>query len=104
MVPSPSLTLEHILPERPGGNYPAFSEEQRSLYTRRIGNLALLTHKVNSDAKSAPFAEKKEVYRASDLRLTKEVADYGDWTPAAVDDRQAKLAERAAAAWPLTLK
>jgi hypothetical protein len=98
-VPNPSLTLEHILPEKPGANYPAFTDEERRLYTRRLGNLALLTHKTNSDAKSAPFAEKAIVYKASTLTLTQQIATYGEWTPKSIEKRQEGLAELAVKAW-----
>jgi Protein of unknown function DUF262/Protein of unknown function (DUF1524) len=103
-VPNPSLTLEHILPEKPGTNYPQFSDDERRLFTRRLGNLALLTHKTNSDAKSAPFAEKRSVYKASTLILTQQIASFAGWSPEAVEARQKALAGLALKAWPLLLK
>jgi hypothetical protein len=101
-IPSPSLTLEHVLPERPGEYWPQFSLEEKALYTRRIGNLALLTHKVNSEAKSAPFSEKKVEYGRSTIELTKRIADTEGWTVDAIETRQRQLADLAIRAWPLT--
>ena len=100
-IPSPSLTLEHVLPEKPGDNYPAFGDEEKRLYTRRLGNLALLTHKTNSDAKSAPFTEKSVIYKSSMLALTKQLASFAEWTPKSVEDRQQSLADLAIKGWRL---
>jgi hypothetical protein len=41
------------------------------------------------------FAEKKLIYAASPLVLTQEVADYDDWGPVQIDQRQARLADLA---------
>ncbi len=99
-VPNPGLTLEHVLPEQPAGNYPQFTEEEKRLYTRRIGNMSLLTHKLNSDAKSAPFSEKKETYKKSTLTLTGHLADISEWNVSEIEKRQLMLSELALKTWP----
>lgn len=47
------INLEHVLPEKPEGNWPQFTEEQVKLYYKRIGNLCLLRASDNSTAKSS---------------------------------------------------
>lgn len=96
-----AVNLEHILPEKPDGNWPHFDEETARLSVKRIGNLALLQTKSNSDLKSSDFASKKAIYKDSPYLLTKKLADIPEWTPARVAARQKELAELALRAWPL---
>jgi len=99
--PDPSeLNLEHILPENPAkGSWSQFSEEERKAYTRRIGNMLLLTERMNSKLRNDPYDEKCKIYAKSDLILTKEVAKYGEWTKEVIEERQKALAELAVRAW-----
>jgi hypothetical protein len=101
LVPTTTLTLEHVLPDRPLGNWPQFSDEDAAAFRNRIGNLVLLAEKMNSKLRSAPFTEKRPVYAASNLLLTRQVADFEDWTRAAIDARQGNLAELAVRVWPV---
>lgn len=96
-----AINLEHILPQKPEGNWPDFEEEQVRMYRRRIGNLALLRASANSDLKSASFEEKKAVYAESPYVLTQQVSDVDAWTPTQISERQKVLAECALKAWAL---
>src|SRR5260221_10214865 len=58
-----SMTLEHVLPEKPEGNWPGFSEEEVDAYARRLGNMCLLPKKTNSDLKSADERTKFAIYK-----------------------------------------
>jgi len=95
------INLEHILPEEPGKNWPEFDEEIVSVYTRRIGNLALLLAKSNSDLRSSDFKTKKAVYKDSAYELTRMVARVSTWTKKEIAERQNTLANLALKAWPL---
>lgn len=99
--PDPSeLNLEHVLPENPAkGSWSQFSEEERRAYTRRIGNMLLLTERMNSKLRNNPYDEKCKIYAKSDLILTKEVAKYDEWTKEVIEERQKTLAELAVKAW-----
>ncbi len=68
---------------------------------KRIGNLALLLAKSNSDLKSMDFKSKKAVYKDSPYELTRQIATVNDWTPEKISERQKGLAELALRAWPL---
>ncbi|MGO8914709.1 MAG: DUF262 domain-containing protein [Stellaceae bacterium] len=96
-----TINLEHVLPEKPEGNWPQFTEELGKLYYKRIGNLVLMRASDNSDLKSAGFAVKKPVYAKSPYVLTKQVADAADWTAADITERQKTLASFAVKAWPI---
>lgn len=94
------INLEHVLPKKPQGNWPQFSEDVIRQYSTRLGNLALLRASDNSDLKSLPFEEKKRVYASSPYVLTSEIATVGDWTVATIDERQRRLGALAVKTWP----
>lgn len=93
------INLEHVLPEKPEGNWPQFSDEQVRLYYRRIGNFVLLRASENSTLKSAPFSEKKNVFAKSPYALTSQVGQASDWTIKEITDRQTGLSDYALRAW-----
>ena len=55
------INLKHVLPEKPEANWPSFDEEKTKLYAKRLGNLALLLAKSNSDLRNADFKTKKVI-------------------------------------------
>jgi hypothetical protein len=93
------INLEHILPEKPEGNWPQFNDDQVRLYHRRLGNFVLLRASENSTLKSAPFSEKKSVYADSPYALTSQVAGASNWTAKEITDRQEVLSQFALKAW-----
>jgi hypothetical protein len=96
-----AINLEHVLPERPEGNWNQFEEEIVRVYSKRIGNLALLLAKSNSDLKNEDFKTKKSVYKDSPYELTRQISKVADWDRAQISKRQKGLAELALKAWPL---
>jgi hypothetical protein len=73
LVPNPDpaeLTLEHILPEKPAVDaWKQFTPEEAKGYTKRLGNMVLLTQKMNSRIRSSSFSVKRKVYEKSELLL-----------------------------------
>ena len=96
-----TINLEHVLPLKPEGNWPSFTDEQHRLNARRLGNLALLQAKSNSDLRSSDFATKSAVFRNSPYTLTSQIAGVQVWGPEQIDERQKILAGLALKAWPL---
>jgi hypothetical protein len=94
------INLEHVLPKKPEGNWPQFSEDEVALYVNRLGNQALMQASDNSSVRSAGFSEKRLLYAKSPYRLTSLLGKVTDWTPTAVFERQKYLAGLATAAWP----
>lgn len=94
------INLEHILPKKPEGNWPQFSEDDVRQLATRFGNLALLRARDNSNLKSEAFADKKKVYARSAYSLTKQVADVDKWTAKSIAARQKVLADFAVRTWP----
>jgi hypothetical protein len=94
------INLEHVLPKKPQGNWPQFSDEDLPSYTTRLGNLALMRASENSELRSEAFQDKKAVYARSPYILTSQLATVEEWTPNAIIERQARLAELAVKTWP----
>ncbi len=93
--------IEHILPELFAENWSAeFIEEQgeRSLY--RLGNLTLLERELNRSLGQKGFAIKQAAYQKSIYVLTRAI-DGVEWSPVAIAERQAQLADRAVKIWRL---
>lgn len=87
-------TLEHILPQAPanGTNWMRdFSSDFRKEFTYRLGNMTLLTTKMNSTAKNHDFAKKQEQYRKTHLRITHELAGLKAIDEQFIRDRHARL-------------
>lgn len=95
------INLEHILPQKPMGNWPTFTEEETDLYVNRLGNQMLMRATENSGAKSDGFSEKKLLYAKSPYTLTSQVCEFSDWTPQTISQRQNALAELALKTWPV---
>ena len=96
-----TINLEHVLPEKTEGNWGHIQQDLVKTLSKRIGNLALMLAKSNSDLKSSNFETKKDVFKNSPYVLTSQIASVSQWDEAAISDRQKTLATLALKAWPL---
>jgi Protein of unknown function DUF262/Protein of unknown function (DUF1524) len=104
MLGGGDLTLEHVLPINPKmGAWDHFNTGEQEEYVYRLGNLALLQKKPNSDIGNESFAIKQPVLGAEDLILTREIAKHSNWTKQTIEARQAELAKLAIKTWPLSI-
>ena len=97
---SDTYTIEHILPESADETWGEFSNEEvnRSIY--RIGNLTLLEKKLNRDADTKNYAQKKLIFTQSNCKLTQNIPDTFDtWNEDKLSSRQKKLAKEAKSVW-----
>lgn len=92
------VNLEHIYPQSPPADRRV---ERHHEIVNRLGNLALLARRLNDAGRNAPFAEKKQVYRESELVLTNELVEYDNWDEASIHDRQQRMGRLALEVWPL---
>jgi hypothetical protein len=97
------INLEHVLPEKPGDKWPQFTQEMVAAFYRRIGNMALLQAKTNSDLRSSSFTEKKSIYKDSPYELTNQIAQVNNWIPDSIAERQAQMARLAVRTWPVKI-
>ncbi len=91
-------TIEHVLPENASDGWDAFGVQERLDYVRRLGNLTLLDYSANRRLGTAGFERKREEYSRSPYRMTQAIVQE-EWTPAAINARQAGLADKAVAIW-----
>ena len=95
-------TIEHILPENPAQVWEStFPVNDWAKHVYRLGNLSLLEAAHNRAIGNGTFTEKRAAYAHSQYRLTIAINDDSpeEWTPASVDARQRRLAERATHVW-----
>lgn len=95
------INLEHVLPQKPGANWPQFTPEAAVAFGSRLGNMALLQAKKNADLHSASFHEKRSIYAETPYEWTRQIAELDEWTTEAINIRQAKMAEVALKTWKI---
>lgn len=95
-------TIEHILPENPSDAWRIYFEDERQKdFIYRIGNLTLLEASLNREVGNQILVEKQPIYVRSQYAWTQRLPHDSpeEWTPAALDARQAAQARRAAHVW-----
>jgi Protein of unknown function DUF262/Protein of unknown function (DUF1524) len=95
------INLEHVLPRKPEGNWPEFTDDDVKSYVTRLGNLVLLQVSGNSNLNNGSFSVKKPIFAASPYVLTNMLGSVDTWTPEEIGKRQDKLAEYASKTWPI---
>jgi hypothetical protein len=111
VLSSKNLTIEHILPQKPGDawvNAFAVNDDGSPAnidvedYIFRIGNLTLLESSKNNMADRELFADKQQIYKTSIYKLSNEqVEEYSKWNANSVSTRQKDMANKAAAIWKI---
>ena len=108
------LTIEHVMPREWLRNWPlvlgsdflelsaleeAKAERERLIHT--IGNLTLVTGKLNKSLSNAPWAEKRERLNTySGLLLKESITSKDVWNEETIKERSRYLAKVAAEVWP----
>ena len=95
-------TVEHVLPENPSAAWE--TDFPRDLWDRsvyRLGNLTWLEPALNRQVGNADFGAKRGAYRGSRYQLSASLPDEAgeEWTPARLDARQERMAQRAVHLW-----
>lgn len=94
--------IEHVLPENPAGEWAAaFPPDRWEGTVDRLGNLTLLERTLNRNVGNAAYATKRVAYESSAYALTRAITHLApeEWTPALLEERQRRLAERAVRLW-----
>ena len=105
VVEAESVTIEHILPQNTQKwqhHLAAVNDYEYNDWINKIGNLTLT--KYNSEASNEPFDEKKKIYKESGYAITREIAEYKDWTSDQIKRRSDMMAKQALIMWPLPEK
>lgn len=91
VAPPHRVHVEHIYPQTPLAEN---RMDQHASLINRLGNLTLLSARLNTTIKNGGYNQKQPYYVQSELELTKRVAEtYGEWTTEAINDRQQTMAE-----------
>lgn len=104
-LPKASLSIEHILPQGWQANYPLAEstpemKEVREALVHTIGNLTLVTGKLNSTLSNAPWSAKsKTLQKNSVLLLNAQLVDNGTWGDDEIRARSKQLFTYAKKIW-----
>ncbi|NMM06956.1 DUF262 domain-containing HNH endonuclease family protein [Polaromonas sp.] len=94
------VNLEHILPLSLGEEWSKnWSADDARAYQRRLGNLAIMSAKINSSLGNEPFETKKSAYKKSSFHFTNTLSASKRWDKAAIDSRQIEMAKLAIKVW-----
>ncbi len=97
------LTVEHILPLNPNEAWCDSFGDNWNLFNQRLGNMALVSSTKNKELDQKTFDEKKEILFDTPYNINKNVSQYSEWNPGAIESRQRKLAEIAVKLWRIDL-
>jgi hypothetical protein len=93
-------SIEHIFPRNVNAQgWVDKIPQNRSEHVDRIGNLLLLPVSLNKQAGDKPFADKKEVYKNSQVRMAKEVCEEDDWGLEQIEQREQRIMDFAKSRW-----
>lgn len=98
-----SFEIEHVLPQNPSNAWHGiFSESEQDGLCDTIGNLTLVTSRMNQDVSNAAYSVKREAFREeSRYKMTRDLANtFDSWTPESIAQRSAELADWAVLRWP----
>jgi hypothetical protein len=102
---SASFSVEHIMPRKwetywSEGRMGANAKQQRDRTILTLGNLTLVTKRLNSKLKNDPWATKRNTLRDfSSLRMTTKYLDLDEWGEQEIKDRSTDLSVAAIEIW-----
>ena len=95
-----AVNLEHVMPKTPDESWTIDTDTHRA-FLKRLGNLAIMSTRLNSEVGNSSFAEKKTHYANSSFELTKQLGNYEVWNDETISQRQEELAELALITWKI---
>ncbi len=99
--PPETISIEHILPQTPYSTSQwchDFTDNDRYLWTDRLGNLALISRKKNTSQGNRDFSDKMERYFKTNIEMfansIRIYQNYHRWTLAELQDNQRQVVEK----------
>ncbi len=101
-----TYVIEHLMPQSWQANWPLgeYSEDARDNLVQTLGNLTLLTTKLNSSVSNAGWETKNIELTSHDVLLTnKKIQEMADtsWNEELIQERTAKMVEKITKIWPV---
>jgi len=101
-----SYAIEHVMPQRWQANWPlgTNTEQERETQLQTLGNLTLLTTKLNSSVSNGPWSTKsKELTKHDVLLVNKQIQELGEkgWNEDLIKARTLLLIETIVSIWPV---
>lgn len=99
--------VEHVLPKRPRKDAlreATMTRDVAEVYCNRIGNLTLLSGRLNRSISNGPFSEKRFAFANSEIALNNWIAEQEYWTIREIEQRSRRMAELALKAWPWPMR
>lgn len=101
-VDTDRVNLEHVLPSSTTSEWDAlFKMDEIRAYQNRLGNLCLLSSRLNSTIGNNSFSEKCEIYKKSSFHWTTSISAEVVWDKQAIETRQQKMADLAVTIWSI---
>jgi hypothetical protein len=101
------LTIEHVMPQHWGPNWPLGEDltgdltQHRDDLVHTLGNLSLVTGKLNPALSNDPWVKKRKILKKhSVLLLNDELLDSDSWDEAAIVKRGEEMAQTICEIWP----
>lgn len=98
-----NITIEHIMPQTLNSEWRielgSKFEQIHSEYINTIGNLTLTGY--NPELSNKNFELKKRYYEESNIKMSREIANYDKWKDVEIRDRAEQLFEKAKRIWKL---
>lgn len=95
-----AVNLEHIMPKTPDESWSIDADTHRAFH-KRLGNLAIMSTRLNSEVGNSSFVNKKFHYSNSSFELTKNLEIFDSWNEETISLRQEELAELALNTWKI---
>lgn len=105
-IPRKAHQIEHVLPQKWEQHWPVdgpIAEQERASHVHRLGNLTLLTKKLNGAVSNGPWPNKREMLHEHDTFLLNRpfrTEEYAQWDEAAIDRRSEVLIDMLLQVWP----
>jgi uncharacterized protein with ParB-like and HNH nuclease domain len=94
------VNLEHVLPKTLTKDWKINADTHRA-YLKRLGNLAIVSTRINSEIGNSSYKDKKIHFKKSSFELTKIIAENDNWGTEEINKRQEILADLAIKAWKI---
>ena len=103
-----NLTIEHVMPVSWEANWPLpkcveteQGRNERNKLVHTVGNLALVTQKLNSSMSNSPWESKRKVLMEHTvMNMNSELWDISNWDENSILNRSRRMAELVSKRWP----